>query len=101
VKKAAVFILLITLLISAFMPCCVIDNCTDEQNIAASHQKQAGEDGDCSPLFTCPTCPGFMVITKLLSLPGFLPEKIVHHEKTVSFSLPSYSSKLLQPPRMA
>ncbi|MCU7550507.1 hypothetical protein OCK74_15420 [Chitinophagaceae bacterium LB-8] len=99
-KKAAAFILLLIIFISAFTPCRLLDDCADDQ-VAASHHHEEKKDCNCSPFFTCSSCLGFVCISKPVSLPALIPEITIHYEKKINIILSSYTSKLLHPPQAA
>jgi len=98
-KKWLVLILLFIVVAGTIVPCCAVDDCcADHLTNTTNHDKHKNE-GTCSPFFACPTCPGFVELSKALQLVEPIVEKTVHHEVIVKFNLPTYSASFWQPPR--
>ena len=100
-KKWLTFILLLITLTGTFYPCCLVDECNDEEVTTAQKENKQEPESNCSPFFACATCPGFTYTSKTIQL--IQPEQSiqVHYPNAISFSLSTYSSSLLQPPRIA
>ena len=100
-KKWLAFILLLITFASTFYPCCVYDNCDEEEIAASSQQKENPEpEGNCSPFFACQSCPGFTINTNIVSVKQVEFATQVHNEKHVASNLSSYTSSFWQPPRV-
>ena len=98
-KKWFSFFLLLVTLAGTFYPCCLEDECSEEEvtNNGADNKRQG--EGACSPFFACATCNGFATMYPQISIPHPVAGTQVHHEKLVSFNLATFSSSFWQPPR--
>jgi hypothetical protein len=100
-KKWFTFILLLVTLTGTLFPCCLIDDCNDEEIVTGKKENNQEPEGTCSPFFSCATCPGFAEISKSVKLVQPEPRIHYHYPKNVSFILSTYSASLLQPPQNA
>jgi hypothetical protein len=98
VKKSLIFILLLITITATFIPCCLADNCCEEQITHTTNKNQKNEE-TCPPFFACTTCSVFVELAKPILLIQPIIEKQVHHERIVVFILPAYSASYWQPPR--
>ncbi|HEX8676034.1 MAG TPA: hypothetical protein VF700_02380, partial [Segetibacter sp.] len=93
------FILLLITLTGTFFPCCLVDECNDEEIAAAQKENKQQSEGACSPFFACATCPGFTAMSKPVQVVQPETENRLHHETLVVFNLPTFASCVWQPPR--
>lgn len=98
-KKWLTFLLLLITLTGTFFPCCLIDECNDEEIATAQQENKDQPEGNCSPFFACATCSGFTEMTKTVQVKQPVVENQVHNENLLIFNLSTYSSSFWQPPR--
>ena len=98
-KKWLTFILLIITLTGTFYPCCLVDECNDEEIATAQQENKDEPEGNCSPFFACATCPGFAATSKTVQIYQPVIQNQIHHETFVIFNLTTYASSFWQPPR--
>ncbi len=98
-KKWLTFLLLLITLTGTFYPCCLVDECNDEEIATAQKENKKQTEGNCSPFFACATCAGFIQMSNLVQIITPIIENQVHHERLVIFNLTTYSSSFWQPPR--
>ena len=101
VKLFFAFILSLIVLTETVVPCCLWDNCNEEE-IASSHEEDATKKAACSPFAACATCTAVVLITKP-NFPVIVLQKIVlkHTAANPFFVLSSYQHSFLQPPRLS
>jgi hypothetical protein len=97
-KWLAILLVLITAA-GTFIPCCGVDDCCTDTMASKSGHDDHQDEGTCSPFFACATCPGSVELTKTIQLPTPETEKVVHHQPSLKFVLPVYTSSFWQPPR--
>jgi hypothetical protein len=99
-KKWLTFLLLLITLSGTFYPCCLADNCSDD-DIASSQKKNNEQaDGNCSPFFACASCTGFTIMSKPVEIIQPVIEIQVPTESFKVFNLTSYEASFWQPPRV-
>ncbi len=81
------------------VPCCYDDNCADEST-TSSHGEESPENNACSPFFACGTCPGFVQMTRQVSIPAPITQRPAHYQKGSGFIPSLYYSAFFQPPRV-
>lgn len=100
-KKWLTFLLLLITLAGTLFPCCLTDECNDEEIAKAQKQNKQATEGTCSPFFACATCPGFAHISKPVQIEQPSTPYQVHHESNIVFDLSTYSTSFWQPPRLS
>ena len=98
-KKWLTFLLLLITLTGTFYPCCLVDECNEEEIATAQKENKKQTEGNCSPFFACATCPGFAQMSKPVQIIQPVIENQVHHERLVVFNPTTYASSFWQPPR--
>ena len=98
-KKRFTFILLLITLTGTFFPCCLIDECNDEEFATAQKENKQQPAGNCSPFFACATCPGFAEMSKPVVIIQPVTDNQIHHGTIVFFNLTSFAASFWQPPR--
>ena len=98
-KRWLTFILLLVILAGTAFPCCLIDECNDEELAAAQQENKKQTEGNCSPFFACASCQGFAEMSKPVQIIHPVIENKVHHETFIIFNLTTYASSFWQPPR--
>ena len=98
-KKWLTFLLLLITLTGTFYPCCLIDECSEDEITSAQNENKQKQEGTCSPFFACATCPGFAAMLKPIQIAQPLLESPIHSEAVIAFNLASYSASFWQPPR--
>jgi hypothetical protein len=97
--KWLTFLLLVITLSGMFFPCCLVDECNDEEIATAQSKNKPKQEGNCSPFFACATCPGFAEMVKPVQIKQPVKDNQVHHETLVVFNLTTFASSFWQPPR--
>jgi hypothetical protein len=102
--KVKIFLALILSFIvftETIVPCCLWDDCRQEENSAA-HSGEKKSTGDCSPFATCSACAAAVLISKQFTVAFAVPKlHITHTAAPQYFILSSYNKSLLQPPRLS
>ena len=98
-KKWLTVILILITAAGMFISCCSFDDCWSDQLATTSNNEKQQPKGNCSPFFACATCPGFVKLSNPIEIVIPIPEKQVHHEQLLKFTLTTYSSPFWQPPR--
>jgi hypothetical protein len=98
-KKWLTFLLLLVTLLGTFFPCCLVDECNDEELAASPKENKKQSEGNCSPFFACATCPGFAEMINPVPIIQPVKENQVHHETLAVFNLTTFASSFWQPPR--
>jgi hypothetical protein len=63
--KVFAFILSVYFVFLFSVPCCALDNCSEEKTAQeTNHESSDGDCGSCSPFFTCTGCTGFTLSTE-------------------------------------
>jgi hypothetical protein len=103
--KVLSFILSAYLLFLNAVPCCAIDNCSDQFVSAgqvANHEEDNKNDcGNCSPFFTCTACAGFTLsveTTCIKTSPSFSSS---HHARYILSPVTDVHFDFWQPPRLS
>lgn len=95
-------ILLLTIAVAGtFVPCYAIEGCCADQIAGTANHDNHEEKGNCSPFFTCGTCPGFIQQNKSIEIPKMDEPAQCRYPDEIPLRLSSYSASLLQPPRAA
>jgi hypothetical protein len=102
VKRLTGCILSLYLLLSAVLPCTIIDDCEVVTHTEQTAGKSTEDDcRNCSPLSTCSQAPGFTADYISIGLhPLMLPFTPVYTDHCAFFKS-EYYPRFLQPPRMA
>lgn len=100
-QKWLVLILLITTTVGTFVPCCLVDNCNQEEAANTQTENRPKQEGACSPFFACVTCSGFTHMSKPVQISELVKEKQVHYETLIVFNPSTYTSSFWQPPRLS
>ena len=99
--KVIAFILSAYLLFLFAIPCCLFDNCSEENASQASdHEKKDGDCSNCSPFFTCTGCSGFTITNpEINSGPiSFLANN--QYSDYIVSSMPDVNYDFWQPPKL-
>jgi hypothetical protein len=106
--KYLAFILSVFVLLLATIPCCLADDCTDEEvpaeQTADSDKEQSRADancGLCSPFYSCHTCPGFAFTNTTPKIPLVLLADIKSYITCNQNSLFTFAASIWQPPKIA
>jgi hypothetical protein len=98
-KKIFTCVLLLIILAGSFYPCCMADDCCNDE-IALTHGQEGDKsEGACSPFFACATCTGFVETAKPISIQQPLIIKKMQRKGAIVFDLTTYSTSFWQPPR--
>jgi hypothetical protein len=101
-KKWLAFLLLLVTVAATFYPCSREDCCRDELSAKPTNRNNQKPACNCSPFVTCGTCAGFtLTAAAFVEVPRITEEKMVHYTRIVDPALSTYTTSLLQPPRMA
>lgn len=97
-------ILAVYLLLLSAVPCCSVDDCTEEKSEwqagqDAKHDKEEDDCGTCSPFFSCEGCVAAGLTSQSVYFEfTALPAKPVY-TRYLQVSLPGSSDEFWQPPR--
>ena len=100
VNKFFAVILLLLVSVATFTPCCLFDDCANEQPLTRKDTKEKSE-GACSPFFSCSTCSGFTWTPTTIQLPEPPAKKITHYERVFTDHIQVVYTSFWQPPRAA
>jgi hypothetical protein len=98
-NRGFTFILLLITLTGTFFPCCLVDECNNEEIAGAQRQNKHQQESTCSPFFPCATCAGFTAMLKPVQVVQLGIQIYVHPETIVFFNIKTYVSSFWQPPR--
>jgi hypothetical protein len=105
--KVLSFILSAYLLFLIAVPCCAIDNCSDQfisDGQVANHEEEENNKndcGNCSPFFTCTACAGFILSvenTVIKTTPSFSNN---HYTRYILSPVTDVHFDFWQPPRFS
>ncbi|POY38416.1 hypothetical protein C3K47_03180 [Solitalea longa] len=100
--KPLIVILAFFVLLLSVVPCCMFDNCNeDEVKKECSTAKQVEKDGLCSPFSSCSACCGFTVSMQIVSFETKPKLIITHYSFYTDNYLSVYHLSIWQPPKQA
>ena len=104
--KQLAFLLSIIVLLLATIPCCLADNCLDEEaSTEQSNQQDTGSDTDdcdvCSPFFRCHSCNGFAYSIQAPKLVKYFFPVIKTYPVYSQHFISMFAPKIWQPPQIA
>jgi len=99
-KKWLTFFLLLITLSGTFYPCCLTDNCNEDDLASSQKKNNKQDDGNCSPFFACASCTGFTITSKPVEIIQPVIEIQIPTESFIVFNLTSYTASFWQPPRV-
>jgi hypothetical protein len=100
--KCCGFIFAFYLILLSAVPCCIYDDCAgDKTELAASHDNEDKDCGNCSPFFSCEGCACASIVFD----PNF-PENVTANTTLVfpdyiQSSLPDVDFDFWQPPKLS
>jgi hypothetical protein len=102
VKRWAGYILSIYILLCAVVPCTIVDDCADEQGVAAEAKKDSANSpcGSCSPFSICATSNGVAFEVEEFTLAPIISNYLNQYSEYLVVAKSGYSSSHFQPPRI-
>jgi hypothetical protein len=101
VKNFIAYILAFYVLVSAIVPCSIIDNCEEEQvTEQTSHQEENKDCDNCSPFSICASSSGFTLNTTIATIESIAFSTVHSYSDYYVSSKSEYHSRLFQPPRL-
>ncbi len=101
VKKGIAYILAIYILLSAVVPCSIIDNCEEEEHTEQTSNSEHEKDcNNCSPFSICSSASGFTLTAANTSLEPVEFHNSPTYSEYCFSSKSEYYPSLFQPPRV-
>jgi hypothetical protein len=101
-KPLIAFILSLLVAFGSIIPCCLWDNCGDEQvAMEFSDTNNDDDEANCSPFAACSSCNGFIPIVRTLKLVPLTSVKSSYNDQLVTGYSAGHISSFWQPPRFA
>jgi len=100
--KLSGYILAFYLILLSAVPCCVNDDCAeDNKELAANHDNEDKDCGNCSPFFSCDGCACASIAFDP-NIPENVPANTSHiFPDYIQSSLPGVDFDFWQPPKLS
>lgn len=101
IVKVLTVILALLVVVLSVAPCCVNDNCTNEEVTAGQRDSHKKDVELCSPFYSCSSCIGFTWTHHHVEEPAtLLSQGIIHFAEYKQSSFIPYHHAIWQPPKV-